>query len=208
VPIVGEVPMIRSVGETRWEYDPTFRPKLPRGAIAGDITRQNFCCATPRFAYIDEAKTCVQCGEQFTFSAQEQRYWYESLQFNLDSHAIRCTSCRRQRRTANALRARYALAGKRRRDDDAISLIEFAESLCEMVDRTGAGKASDIVAAARMARCVEPEWADPLYWEARGQLLNRKPDRAAELFATFLAVSQGGRATKRLVDDARARLAA
>jgi hypothetical protein len=62
-----------------WQYDPNYVPTLPRGAVAGDVMKQVLCasCHVPKYFYVDETRRCAQCGERFTFSGKEQKYWYE-----------------------------------------------------------------------------------------------------------------------------------
>jgi hypothetical protein len=40
----------------------------------------------------------VDCGQRFVFAAAEQRFWYETLQFWVQSRPKRCIPCRRARR--------------------------------------------------------------------------------------------------------------
>lgn len=54
--------------------------------------------AHPAFAYADKTLQCTDCGQPFTFSAHEQQYWYEQLQFVPYSAPKHCVPCRRQRR--------------------------------------------------------------------------------------------------------------
>ncbi|MEK7425947.1 MAG: zinc-ribbon domain containing protein [Actinomycetota bacterium] len=207
LPIVGDVPLVRESSSDVWTYDPKFLPRLPEGAIRGDITRQIYCCGKPRYAYVDEHRQCLQCDAEFVFAAAEQKYWYETLQFRLDSAAIRCLSCRRQRRSHRAVVGNYQATVPLRQSSDAGDLIEFASVLCEMIERVGTGKPAEVVAAARKARRAEPGWADPLYWEARGHDLDGRQPKAVELLGRFVAQAISGRATRRLVDDAQRRLA-
>ena len=39
-----------------YEYDPSFQPKLPDGAVRGDIRKQLYCplCHVPYYYYVDE----------------------------------------------------------------------------------------------------------------------------------------------------------
>src|SRR5262249_6411178 len=85
---------------------------LPRGAVRGDVSQQVFCSAhnEPKYFYLDESRTCVQCGDGFGFSAREQKFWYERLKFSFRSAPIRCLRCRRQRRSEHALREGIARA--------------------------------------------------------------------------------------------------
>jgi Probable zinc-ribbon domain len=50
------------------------------------------------FAYVDQARNCEDCGQDFVFSASEQAYWYETLQFFMYAMPNQCTGCRRKRR--------------------------------------------------------------------------------------------------------------
>jgi hypothetical protein len=208
-PVVGHVPLIRDENTPGgWAIDRQATPKLPLGAIRGDLTRQTFCCASPRYAYLDENRDCVQCGATFVFGAAEQKYWYETLQFSIHSHAIRCLACRKQRRSDRAIRQRYQAAAPFEHSKDADELIEFVAALCEMIERLGAGKTDLMLHAARKARRARPEWADPLYWEARAHDLAGRGARAVAGYEAFVEeAGRTGRATRRLVEDARRRLA-
>jgi Probable zinc-ribbon domain len=50
------------------------------------------------FAYVDRARNCEDCGADFVFSASEQAYWYETLQFFMYAMPNQCAGCRRERR--------------------------------------------------------------------------------------------------------------
>jgi hypothetical protein len=66
-------------------------------AVRADTTKQNFKVC-PRHWYVDATFACSDCGREFGFSAEEQRYWFEELRFYVDSQATRCPACRKQRR--------------------------------------------------------------------------------------------------------------
>ena len=42
--------------------------------------------------------TCTGCKEQFTWTADEQRFWYEQLGGSIYSEAARCQKCRKQKK--------------------------------------------------------------------------------------------------------------
>ncbi len=103
-PLYGKIPLIPSTHSTAdgrtytfYEYDLNYAPDMPRGAVRGNIRQQNLCfqCNVPKYFYVDEDKTYIQCGEAFVFSAREQKFWYETLKFYGTSEAIRCPECRR-----------------------------------------------------------------------------------------------------------------
>jgi Probable zinc-ribbon domain len=115
-PFYGKVRVIRlpSRGSSKehWMYDPDYEPELPPGAVRGDVTKQVFCsaCHVPKYFYVDKEAECLQCGYSFTFGATEQKYWYETLKFNFHSAAVRCSDCRRLRRSERTLREQIAHA--------------------------------------------------------------------------------------------------
>jgi hypothetical protein len=47
--------------------------------------------------YFDLEAKCRDCGRYFIFFAQEQKYWYEELQFPLDASCVLCVECRKKR---------------------------------------------------------------------------------------------------------------
>jgi Probable zinc-ribbon domain len=59
----------------------------------------------PNFAYVDQPRTCEDCQTDFVFSASEQAYWYETLEFVAYSMPKQCPDCRRTRRKAKGIHA-------------------------------------------------------------------------------------------------------
>jgi len=49
----------------------------------------------PHFAYWSTEHSCRNCDCNFLFQVTEQRYWYESLKFNLNSVPVNCPECRK-----------------------------------------------------------------------------------------------------------------
>jgi hypothetical protein len=100
-------------------------------ALRATILNQNFGYS-PRPWYIDMTGRCVSCGEEFCWSATEQRLWFETYGFFVDAFAIRCLPCRREQRRVRELRQEYdqtiatALGGDR---------LEAKERLAEVIDR-------------------------------------------------------------------------
>lgn len=158
--LYGKLPLIRhaSVGLDGkvyewWQYDPAYAPRLPRGAVRGDINKQVFCasCHPPKYFYVDETRRCVQCDQRFIFKATEQEYWYETRQFTFSSVPIRCQQCRRLRRSEHALREQIANARRAVEEapKDPAGLLALARAIVEYHERTGAGNLEDALAAAR-----------------------------------------------------------
>jgi hypothetical protein len=59
---------------------------------------QTYGYNSPKFAYVDEVKTCSDCGIEFVFAATEQLFWYETLGFLIFAFPKQCVSCRHKRR--------------------------------------------------------------------------------------------------------------
>jgi hypothetical protein len=75
-------------------------------AVRADPERQN-CSICPRYWYVDTTFPCDHCDSEFTFSAAEQRTWYEEYGFWIDSLPKHCLACRRELRQLKAARQEY-----------------------------------------------------------------------------------------------------
>lgn len=185
------------------QYDPDFKPRIPSGAVEGDVRRQVFCslCHVPRYYYTDEPKKCVQCGGDFVFSGKEQKYWYETLQFNFNSVAIRCPSCRRRRRSQAALGNQLAFSQARLREtpDDPDALLTNAEARVRYYQRTGHGDLNRAIASSRKALRIWPKAVDGWFWEGLAQHLAGRSHKALPLLERFLKQGQSKRRRKGLL---------
>lgn len=169
-------------------FDPDYAPPLPPGAVRGDIRRQVYCCDVPKYFYCDEDRTCVRCGRDFVFRASEQKYWYETLQFNFSAVPVRCLGCRRQRRSEHALREQIGRAKAHIREDggNPAPHLALARALVEYHERTSQGDLEAAVAAARQAARLWPEGAEPFYWEGRAQARAGRAAKARQALSMFL----------------------
>jgi hypothetical protein len=75
-------------------------------AVPSDPNSQN-CSICPRYWYVDAIFPCDRCGAEFSFSAAEQRTWYEEYGFWVDSLPRHCLSCRRDLRNLKTVRQEY-----------------------------------------------------------------------------------------------------
>jgi hypothetical protein len=75
-------------------------------AIPGNPDLQN-CSICPRYWFVDATFACARCSRDFTFTAAEQRVWYEEYGFWVDSIPRHCLPCRRELRHLKALRQEY-----------------------------------------------------------------------------------------------------
>lgn len=66
-------------------------------AIRANVEEQNYSVC-PRHWYVDAKIRCADCGEQFLFSKEEQRHWFEKLRFWVESFPVRCKSCQEARK--------------------------------------------------------------------------------------------------------------
>jgi hypothetical protein len=194
-PLFGRVPLFRQSLEHNgklhvyYSYSLAYEPELPKGAVRGDPRKQNLCfhCHTPRYFYVNEGKTCVQCGEDFLFSAAEQKFWYENLGFYGTSVPIRCPNCRRQQRSASVLSSEIGQAKKalKRAPNDPSELLFLAESIVRYHQKTGQGKLSEAISAARRAHRIDSRAHEALFWEGACHLGEQRTEKGLELIRRF-----------------------
>jgi hypothetical protein len=73
--------------------------EIPPGAVAADLSKQvpnNSYSPRPLF-YRDIEFTCTDCGRKRTWTARQQKWYYEVAKGSLYSTAARCSECRRKR---------------------------------------------------------------------------------------------------------------
>ena len=77
-------------------------------AVFPDYSKQNYGLGGPILFYITKEMSCDTCKTNFTFTAEDQRFWYEDLYFNYDSYPKNCLSCRKETRRKKALHQQLA----------------------------------------------------------------------------------------------------
>ena len=82
-------------GELQWACVSCFEAGR---ALEGHPAVQTWCDHNPYFAFADAELWCGDCGVKFVFAAAEQRFWYETLKFWVQSRPEQCIPCRRARR--------------------------------------------------------------------------------------------------------------
>ena len=75
-------------------------------AIRGNPDKQNYSVC-PRHWYLDADFKCDSCGREFTWTAREQKAWFEDYFFWVDSKPRQCKSCMADRRRLKELRKEY-----------------------------------------------------------------------------------------------------
>ena len=213
-PLYGDVPILPGPGAAGgpgrlWVYDPDWRPPLPPGAVRGDPRRQLFCCDVPAYFYVDRTHACRTCGEEFVFSAREQKHWAEALGFRLDASAARCVPCRRAwRRDRGAARA---LSDASRALAEAplhpAAVLAYARAALAHAERFGHAPLDAALAALRALRKAVPPAVETLYWEGRCHEAAGRAPRARAAWERFLEAARSDHAAAPLARDARRRLA-
>lgn len=77
-----------------------------RTARRANTQKQN-CSVAPRHWYIDADYECTTCRREFTWTADEQRVWFEVYRFWIDVHPRLCPECCAKRRHLSGLRKEY-----------------------------------------------------------------------------------------------------
>jgi hypothetical protein len=88
---------------------------MPEGAIAADTSKQvpNGSYDPPPLWYVDKDFVCVECGTEETWTAQQQKWYYEDAKGTLYATAKRCHDCRVKIRDAKALQREQMAASKK-----------------------------------------------------------------------------------------------
>jgi len=210
--LFGEVPIVTGTAagdpSRPWAFDPDYRPPLPAGAVRGDPRKQLFCCDVPRYFYVDLERTCRSCGAPFVFSAREQRHWYETLGFRLDSSAVRCPRCRRAFRRDRGLSRALTDASRALAEGPLHppAVLGYARAAVAYAARHGHAPLDAAIAALRALRKAVPAAAEALYWEGRCQEAAGRPARAAEAWERFRAAAATCAVPRTLLADALRRL--
>ena len=73
----------------------------PPGAVLADVGKLshiNTYGDLPRW-YKDYVFTCIDCGARETWTAEQQKWYYEEAKGHISAVAVRCGSCRKLRKT-------------------------------------------------------------------------------------------------------------
>ncbi len=89
--------------------------------------------AIPYLAYFDKTFSCQQCSTDFVFSKEEQKHWYEKLQFVVYSKPIHCPSCRKEIRAQKNRNTELSTLLK----DGQPNNVDQLERIAEIYDELG-----------------------------------------------------------------------
>ena len=109
----------RRVPRYQREAEADKQAESRRGRIPADLTQQapNNSYGPPLF-YEDYEFTCVDCGRQEVWTAEQQKWWYEVAKGPIYARAVRCRACRAARRAAQRGTPRRS-HGERRQEGDS-----------------------------------------------------------------------------------------
>ncbi len=80
--------------------------QIENTAVIADLSRQ-LPGAIPVLFYCDLKRICRDCKKPFIFFAEEQKYWYEELCFEVYFECVKCVDCRKQDRNSNSNAKRF-----------------------------------------------------------------------------------------------------
>ena len=79
-------------------------PKKGRKEIPADLTKQipESSWGFARLAYVDEEFVCKSCGKLAIWTAEDQKWYYETAKGSIYARASRCNACRKALSDAHA----------------------------------------------------------------------------------------------------------
>lgn len=106
--------------------------RVPNTAVVADVARQR--PATLHVThYFDAKRVCRKCGRPFLFFAEEQKHWYEALEFPLEADCVDCVPCRKDEQQLRLIRQKYEALSREtaRTEADTLELVECGVLLVE-----------------------------------------------------------------------------
>jgi len=167
-----------------------------------------FGYSVPDF-YYDEKKICVDCRNNFVFTAEEQQTWYERYKIPYQAVAVRCHYCAKQHRFAESLKAEYDQTARELkllpRDPDLNA--EFGRLVVVRFEMGHLQKLDAAIAALRRAIRSKRCEAQAYYWLGRCYENSGQPVKSREMLTEFLNRADAKKGElKPLMRDARNRL--
>jgi hypothetical protein len=106
--------------------------RIPNTAVKANTDKQ-LPATIPVTHYFDAKRVCRKCGAYFIFFAEEQRYWYEELNFPLEADTVKCINCRKYEHKLGEARREYEtlLTKQNRSNDETLRTVEFGVFLVE-----------------------------------------------------------------------------
>ncbi len=106
--------------------------RIPNTAVKANTDKQ-LPATIPVTHYFDSKRVCRKCGTYFIFFAEEQRYWYEELNFPLEANMVDCITCRKHEQELGKARKEYEslMAKRNRSNDETLRVVECGIFLVE-----------------------------------------------------------------------------
>ncbi|HYW78944.1 MAG TPA: zinc-ribbon domain containing protein [Thermoguttaceae bacterium] len=76
--------------------------EIPPGAIPANTAQQAPAGYSRRYYYKDLEFTCVDCGAEEIWTAEDQQWYFEVIKAHPLSTATHCSECRKKRKAAKA----------------------------------------------------------------------------------------------------------
>ncbi len=76
----------------KWACDQCISDKK---ALVSNLSQQSRT-SSPDLSYYDIRLTCKRCKNEFTFTKEEKKNWYEQLKFHIKSIPLYCLICRKE----------------------------------------------------------------------------------------------------------------
>lgn len=171
---------------------------LERFGIVADTTRQDYQTGGPFFFYADFSRSCRECGEEFVYTAEAQRFWYEELGRPHDSVADRCAACRAVSRGRRQAQRRWgeALEGWRPEAPTVEAGSALASAALDLVEtREGSAKILDLaMGALHIAARAAPDSLVLDAWTCRLEAARGRAEAAFEAGQRYIAGTVPGAA--------------
>lgn len=107
-------------------------------ATRANTDKQNYSVC-PRHWYIDAHFKCKGCGQEFIWTAGEQKVWFEDYSFWVDSRPRHCRNCRAEQRRLSELKREYdatiAAARNQGTPDQKHRIVEIVSELEQALGR-------------------------------------------------------------------------
>jgi hypothetical protein len=115
------------------QYPPSFfhnalRVDLSTAIRSENVREQNYT-VIPRHWFIDAWFRCESCNEEFCWTAEEQRYWFDELKFNVASIPRHCKKCRHSIRLRKQYNAEITAALKKS------APVDIKKEMLDIIDR-------------------------------------------------------------------------
>lgn len=166
---------------SEYYYAEVDRSYVPPGAVKCETTYY------PYGYYTNTNLSCIQCEEDFTFDAAEQKFWYETLEFHYRSIPNRCPDCRKQKRAENSLKANmdhfYELYTKNPKD--VLTMLHLARAICLHYEKFQIGNLDLAISLARKVKEMDKNVHEGSYWEGAGLYLSNHYTKALKSLEKF-----------------------